>query len=48
MFSSAQQEAAAVWQPAWAETAGISPSLEMLLQKGDGKHPGEQPNPQLQ
>lgn len=47
-FSSEQQEAAAVWQPAQAETAGISPSLEIVLQKCDGKHPGEQPNPQLQ
>lgn len=43
-----QQEAAAVWQPAQAETAGISPSLKMLLWKCDRKHLVEQPNPQLQ
>lgn len=35
-FSSEQQEAAAVWQPAQAETAGISPSSEMLLRNVTG------------
>lgn len=47
-FSLEQQEAAAVWQPAQAETARISPSSEMLLRKCERKHLVEQPNPQLQ
>lgn len=47
-FSLEQQETAAVWQPAQEGTAGISLPLEMPLQKCDGKHPWEQPHPQLQ